>query len=162
MPKKRKHEGLELENGSNPKKPKTHEKDKSQLVSKQHHVNVVLLPKSNKQSMKAVNDQVSYNSSNRVSNKEKRKALKEQKERKKHGKEPIADVQKVGGEPLRSADVQGWRQKSKKANQERKKQARASWKASEIAGGRMLNLDPIFALNEEYVGCIHGHLMHKY
>lgn len=159
MPKKRKHEGLELENGSSPKKLKTHEKDKSQLVSKQHGANTVVQPKSNKQPMKAVNDQVSYNSSNRVAKKERRK---ERKERKQHEKELIADVQKVDEEPLGSADVQGLRQKSKKANKERKKHAKASWKVSEIAGGRMLNLDPIFALNEEYVDCICGQLMHKY
>lgn len=149
MPKRR-HEALELGDGSRHKKLKTNENDKGKLVSKNNPVNAVAIqPKSNKQSMKVVNEKANSKSSHRASKIEKKK------NRKQHGKERMVNAQKSDGEPRRSVDVQGSQQKSKKLKKERKNHTKASWKVSEITGGRMLDLDPIFSLNEEYVDCPH-------
>ncbi|MCJ1267127.1 hypothetical protein MMC22_007012 [Lobaria immixta] len=134
---KRKREGLELENGSNLKKLKTHEMEKDKLVPKQQHINAVALqPKSNKKPRTVVNAKA--NSFYRDLRKKRRK------DRIEHGKQSIDDIQEIDGEPSGSADVQGSQQKPMKIR-------KAKWKFSGIVGGRMLDLDPIFTPNEEYL-----------
>lgn len=141
---KRKREGLELENGSNLKKLKTHEKEKDKLVPKQQHINAVALQsESNKRPMTVVNARANNKPSNRDPRKKRRKDWK------KHGKEVIVDAQEIDGEPSGSADVQGSQQKPMKFRKKPKNLGKASWKVSEVVGGRMLDLDPIFTANEE-------------
>ena len=154
---KRKHEGLELENGSRVKKLKKHEKDKGGLVSKQNPINAAAKqPKPTKQSIRVINDKANNRRSSRVLRKRRRKDQKE------HGKEAIDGAQDPGRDALASAKAQAWQQKSKQGKLESKKTDKARWKVLQMAGGRMLDLDPIFALNEEFVNCVHEWLTHTY
>lgn len=146
---KRKREGLELENGSTVKKRKKHEKDKGRLVSKQNPINTAAKqPKPTKQPIRVINDKANKKRSSRVLRKGRRKDQKE------HGKEAIDGAQDPGGDALASRKAQAWQQKSKKGKLESKTD-KARWKVLQMAGGRMLDLDPIFALNEEFVNCVH-------
>lgn len=132
----RKRKGPELENGSRPKKLKTHETDNGKLISNQSRANAVQ-PRRNRQFNKAMDDRAKHKAALRLAKIERRKVRKE------NEKKLIAEAQKFDEE---TAGAQGSQKESKKIKKERE----MSWKVSEIAGGRMLDLDPIFARNEEY------------
>lgn len=139
---KRKRKDLELENGGRLKKLKTHEKDNGKLISKQSLANsVAVQPKSNGQIRKMIYKRHKHQAPPRPAKTERRRVRRE------NEKKLAVEAQNFDEE---TADVQGSQKKSKKITKEPKKPVEASWKLSEIAGGRMLDLDPIFAFNEEY------------
>lgn len=141
---KRKREGLEMENGV--KKLKTQKKDDPKLVSTPKPVDAVATqPKSKKQPKSVLNREANSKSSGRVS----KKRMKYRKRR---------HTKKKDRESLGRRDVEGSQPESKMIRKHEKKLDIAPWNVSELTGGRMLNLDPIFALNEEYVDCVCSYL----
>ncbi len=65
-------------------------------------------------------------------------------------------LQKAAHKPLGAADDHVLSRKYRKeAKKDHGKFKNCAWTLSDVGGGQMLGLDPVFSLNEEYVNCAH-------
>ena len=138
---KRRHETPELGDGSKHKKLKTHG-DTDRLMPDEYSTGTVAIqPNANKSKTEAV--AIGKDPG------EKRKAKKDRRRRKKE-QEKIETAKSLGSAQRQLGQPEPQKKSSEKLGKGRDGK-KPKWKVSDIIGGQMLDLDPIFSLNEEYV-----------